>query len=75
MLHLHDGLLQNERERQQLYEELFEGFPHPWADPIMQICLFGSDAREDVDRAWDRYLAGRIPQTTGAWKAAFDAGL
>jgi salicylate hydroxylase len=75
VLHLPDGMLQEERDRQLLEEEPFEGFPHPWGDPVMQDSLFGYDAREEVNRAWTRYLSGRFPQTTGAWKDAPKTGL
>ena len=70
VLHLPDGPLQEERDRQLLEEAPFEGFPHPWADPVLRDYVFGYDACEDVERAWARYLSGTFPSTTGAWKTA-----
>jgi salicylate hydroxylase len=70
VLHLPDGPLQRERDRQLLEEKPFEGFPHPWADPVLREYLFGYDALEEVNSAWSRYVLGTFPRTTGAWKSA-----
>ncbi|KAF2095114.1 FAD/NAD(P)-binding domain-containing protein [Rhizodiscina lignyota] len=75
VLHLPDGPLQEERDRQLLEETPFEGFPHPWADPVMQEFLYGYDAQKEVDRAWERYLSGTFPSTTAAWRSAMKAEL
>ena len=65
VFHLHDGPLQRERDRQMLEEEPFEGFPNRWADPVFQLWLFGYDAFEEVERAWERYQRGIFPGTVG----------
>lgn len=67
-LHLADGPRQKERDRQLEEEKPFNGSAHSWADPVMQEFLFGYDARREVDGAWEIYLSGRFPLTTGAWK-------
>ena len=69
VLHLPDGPLQRERDRQLREETPFDGFPHPWADPMLQDYLFGYDVSKEVERAWSRYLTGTFPGTTGAWAA------
>jgi len=68
ILHLSDGPVQEERDRQLQHEKPFQGFAHVWADPTMQAFLFGYDALGEVERAWKRYLDGQFPLTTGAWK-------
>lgn len=37
----------------------FPGFYNPWTDEVAQDLFFGYDVEEEVDRAWDAYLAGR----------------
>ena len=32
------------------------GHPNQWADPVMQRFLFGYDADEEVERAWDSLM-------------------
>ncbi len=68
VLHLPDGPQQEERDRRLLEDaEPSDGLPrHPWADPAMQEYLFGYDALEEVDRAWERYLSGTFPGATEA---------
>ncbi|KIX10233.1 uncharacterized protein Z518_01314 [Rhinocladiella mackenziei CBS 650.93] len=68
ILHLPDGPIQIERDRQLLEEKPFDGFAHAWADPVLQDYLFSYDARLEVQKALDRYKSGKFPLTTGAWK-------
>jgi len=65
IFHLHDGPKQQERDRQMLEEEPFEGFPNRWADPVFQPWLFGYDAAAEVEKAWKVYQAGKFPLTMG----------
>lgn len=60
-----DGPRQQERDRQMLEEEPFEGFPNRWADPVFQQFLFGYDAKEEVEKAWKVYKDGKFPGTMG----------
>lgn len=69
IFHLHDGDRQEERDRQLLEEEPFDGFPNRWADPVFQPWLFGYDALQEVDEAWQTYKAGRFPLTFGKHRA------
>jgi len=70
LLHLSDGPVQRERDRQLLEEDPFEGFPNMWADPVLQHFMFGYDSTKAVDRVWSRYLSGTLPGATGAWRSA-----
>lgn len=36
--HMSDGPRQDERDRQLLHEEPFEGYPNKWADPLSRNC-------------------------------------
>lgn len=63
-----DGPLQQERDRQ-LALEPFEGWPNAWADPVFQKWLWGYDAFEEAERAWEKYMDGRFPGTRGFWRA------
>lgn len=67
--HCKDGDVQQERDRQLLEEEPFEGFPNPWADPMFQDFLFSYDAYAAADEAWDHYLQGKFAGTAGAFRA------
>jgi salicylate hydroxylase len=67
---MHDGLRQAERDRQMLEYEPFEGFPNRWADPVFQQWLFGYDAHEEVEKAWQIYQSGKFPGTTGSFRAS-----
>ena len=69
IFHLHDGPRQQERDRQMLEQEPFEGYPNRWADPVFQPFLFGYDAHEEVDKAWKRYKNGTFPGTAGRFQA------
>ena len=57
-----DGERQRERDRQLTQEAPFEGYPNPWADPVLQKWLFGYDAFAEVDEAWHRYKQGTFPE-------------
>lgn len=69
IFHMHDGPQQQERDRQLLEQEPFEGFPNRWADPVFQPFLFGYDAYVEAYRAWRTYLHGRFPGTAGGFRA------
>ena len=69
IFHMHDGPRQQERDRQLLEEEPFEGYPNRWADPVFQPWLFGYDAEAEVERAWKRYLEGTWPGVRGRFAA------
>lgn len=56
IFHMEDGSQQQERDRQLLSEEPFEGYPNRWADPVFQPFLFGYDAAEEAVRAWTGYV-------------------
>jgi salicylate hydroxylase len=57
IFHLHDGPEQEERDRIMLSQHPPQrGHPNQWADPVMQEFLFGYDADEEVDRAWDSLM-------------------
>lgn len=43
---MRDGPIQEERDRQLLEEEPFEGYPNRLADPVFQNFLYGYDATE-----------------------------
>lgn len=65
IFHLHDGPKQQERDRQLLEEEPFEGYPNRWADPVFQKFLFGYDAIKEADIAWKRSRQQASPGTSG----------
>ncbi len=65
-----DGLLQQERDRQLLQIIPFAGYPNPWADPILQKWMFGYDAFEEAEDAWNIYLKGEWPETADFWNVA-----
>jgi len=69
IFHMNDGPQQQERDRQLLEQEPFEGFPNRWADPVFQSFLFGYDAYVEAYRAWRTYLHGRFPGTAGRFRA------
>lgn len=69
VFHMHDGPLQQERDRQLLEQEPFEGFPNRWADPVFQSFLFGYDAYAEGYKAWQKYLDGEFPGTCGRYEA------
>ena len=62
-----DGPLQEERDRQMALEP-FEGYPNAWADPVFQKWLWGYDAVQEADKAWNVYKKGLFPGTRGAWR-------
>lgn len=64
-----DGPLQQERDRQLSEHEPFDGYPNPLADPIFSDWLFGYDATEEVEKAWNTYKKGEWPLTSGMWQA------
>lgn len=63
-----DGPLQQERDRQLSEHEPFDGYPNPLADPIFSDWLFGYDAAEEVEKAWNTYKRGEWPLTSGMWQ-------
>jgi salicylate hydroxylase len=69
IFHMHDGPRQQERDRQLLEQEPFEGFPNRWADPVFQELMFGYDAYPEAYRAWKTYTDGRFPGTAGRFQA------
>jgi salicylate hydroxylase len=69
IFHMHDGPRQAERDRQLLEHEPFEGYPNRWADPVFQKFLFSYDAKEEVESAWRKYLAGEFPMTSGGYRS------
>lgn len=69
IFHMRDGPEQLERDRQLLEEPPFEGYPHRWADPVLQQWLYGYDAHAEVQRAWGQYVLGRFPGTAGRFRA------
>jgi salicylate hydroxylase len=66
--HMHDGPLQEERDRQLLEEEPFEGYPNRWKDPTFQRYLYAYNAFDEADKAWMKYLSRIFPMTEGAWR-------
>ncbi len=72
VFHVRDGPCQRERDRQLLeyQDEPFEAFPNRWRDPVFQSWMFSYDAEEEVKRAWNAYLKGKFPGTTGGWVKA-----
>lgn len=68
IFHMHDGPRRQERDRQLVKEEPFEGFPNRWADPIFQAFLFGYDAYAEANKAWKVYLEGKFPGTIGRFQ-------
>lgn len=57
IFHLHDSPKQQERDRIMLTQNPPEpGHPNQWADPVMQEFLFGYDADEEVEKAWDSLM-------------------
>ena len=65
---MRDGPIQQERDRQLLQHKPFEGFPNPLADPVLQKWLYGYDAVQEAEKAWEIYLKGEWPGTRGKWK-------
>lgn len=63
-----DGPLQQERDRQLSEHEPFNGYPNPLADPVFSDWLFGYDATEEVEKAWNTYKRGEWPLTSGMWQ-------
>lgn len=70
IFHMHDGPRQQERDRQLLEQEPFEGFPNRWADPIFQRFLFGYDSYDEADQAWRTYMEGKFPGTAGRFQSS-----
>lgn len=68
IFHMHDGPRQQERDRQLLEQEPFEGYPNRWADPVFQQFLFGYDSYEEAGRAWRTYMEGNFPGTAGRFQ-------
>nr|ANB32222.1 4-hydroxybenzoate decarboxylase [Boreostereum vibrans] len=70
IFHMPDGPRQRERDRQLLTyaDNLFEGYPNQWADPVFQPWLYGYNAFEEAEKAWQKYLRGHIFGTTGAFR-------
>ncbi|KAL2011840.1 hypothetical protein VTN00DRAFT_4558 [Thermoascus crustaceus] len=68
IFHMHDGPRQQERDRQLLEQDPFEGFPNRWADPVFQPFLFGYDAYVEAYRAWKKYMDGQFPGTAGRFQ-------
>jgi len=57
IFHMHDGPEQEERDRIMLSQHPpGPGHPNQWADPVMQEFLFGYDADEEVETAWDSLM-------------------
>jgi 2-polyprenyl-6-methoxyphenol hydroxylase-like FAD-dependent oxidoreductase len=57
VFHMRDGPLQEERDMVMLGQRPPQvGHPIQWADPVMQEYLFGYDADEEVDKAWERLM-------------------
>lgn len=71
ILHLHDGPMQKERDRQLLafQDKPFEGYQNRWRDPVFQKFLYAYDPREEVEKSWEIYLEGRFPGTAGKFAA------
>jgi salicylate hydroxylase len=71
IFHMHDGGRQAERDRQLCEYERnpFEGYPNKWRDPVFQKWLWGYDVESEVGSAWDRYLSGKFPGTTGRFRS------
>lgn len=67
IFHMHDGPLQQERDRQlvEYQAEPFEGYPMKWRDPSFQPWLWGYDVESAVEEAWERYEKGIFPLTMG----------
>lgn len=63
-----DGPLQQERDRQLSEHSPFDGYPNPLADPTFSEWLFGYDAAEEVEKAWNVYKRGEWPLTSGLWQ-------
>jgi salicylate hydroxylase len=76
IFHMHDGPRQEERDRQlvEYDEEPYEGYPNKWRDPVFQEWLWGYDAQEVVDDAWERYVKGKFPLTRGGWRSLETVG-
>ncbi len=71
MFHMHDGDRQKERDRQlvEYNDHPFEGYPNKWRDPSFQPWLWGYDVEQEVEKAWDVYVKGQFPLTTGKFRA------
>jgi len=65
---LHDGLQQQERDRQLTQQKAFKGYPLPWMDPVFQDWLYSYDVASEVKKAWETFLRGEWPGTRGSWK-------
>ncbi len=63
-----DGTQQRERDRQFVEHQPFEGYPNPLADPVFSKCLFGYNAVEEAEKAWNTYKRGEWPLTRGMWQ-------
>ncbi|KAL8687848.1 MAG: hypothetical protein Q9218_006093 [Villophora microphyllina] len=64
-----DGPLQEERDRQLQNHAPFDGYPNFLADQGFQRLLFGYNAIEEANSAWNIYLKGEQPSTRGCWNA------
>jgi hypothetical protein len=51
-------------------DEPFETFPNRYRDPVFQSWMFSYDAEGEAKKAWDVYLKGKFPGTTGGWVRA-----
>ncbi len=61
------GLLQQKRDRQLLQNMPFAGYSNP---SILQKWIFGYDAFEEAENAWDIYLKGE----GRAWSSRLSEG-
>ena len=57
IFHMRDGPAQEERDRIMLNQHPPKpGHPNQWADPVMQEFLYGYDADDEVEKAWDSLM-------------------
>ena len=64
MIHLFDGPLQQERDRQMMEGPPSRGFPLALGDPVLQPYILAYDAQLAVDQAWEAYMRRGVSRTT-----------
>lgn len=56
---LTDGPAQQQRDREMLEDEPFDGYPNPFSDPKLQESLYGYDVAKAAREAWEKFTESR----------------
>nr|POE49046.1 fad-dependent monooxygenase ops4 [Quercus suber] len=65
MYGMENGARQEERDRQLRQGDGWDGFANFLKDPVLVEWMFGYDAVAEANTAWERYVKGEFPGTSG----------